>query len=49
MKDIISEVTLKPAYTAKQELSDNKKKDLRELLSKSLIPSYYAGFYNSII
>lgn len=44
----VSEVTLKAAYTAKQLLSENKKKDLKELLSKSLIPSYYADFYNSI-
>lgn len=45
----ISEVTLKAAYSTKQELSENKKKDLKDLLTKSLIPSYYADFYNSII
>lgn len=44
-----TEVTLKAAYVTKQDLSQNKKKDLRDLLSKSLIPSYYTEFYNSIL
>lgn len=46
---LISEIVLKNAYTQKQELSANKKKDLKELLTKGLIPAYYANFYNSIV
>lgn len=45
----ITELFLKPAYSKKQELSINKKKDLKELLTGILIPSFYQGFYNSII
>ncbi|KAL4716699.1 hypothetical protein ACJJTC_004818 [Scirpophaga incertulas] len=36
-------------YLNKQELSENKKKDLKELLSKKLIPNFYSDFYNSVI
>ncbi|XP_062529653.1 uncharacterized protein LOC134200558 [Bombyx mori] len=42
-------VSTKYVYISKQELSENKKKDLRELLSKKLIPNFYSDFYNSII
>ncbi|XP_047027513.1 uncharacterized protein LOC124635622 isoform X3 [Helicoverpa zea] len=45
----LNELTLVKAYTGKQELSENKKKDLRELLSKNLIPNFYSDFYNSIL
>lgn len=37
------------AYTQRQELSENKKKDLRELITKKLIPNFYSDFYNTII
>uniref|UniRef100_A0A6P7G4W5 Uncharacterized protein LOC114337687 n=1 Tax=Diabrotica virgifera virgifera TaxID=50390 RepID=A0A6P7G4W5_DIAVI len=44
----ITDIELQAAYSDKQEISENKKKDLKELISKGLIPSFYAGFYNSI-
>ncbi|CAG4992766.1 unnamed protein product [Colias eurytheme] len=43
------EITLKKAYTERQDISLNKKKDLRDLVNKGLIPPFYANFYNSII
>ncbi|CAG9836389.1 unnamed protein product [Diabrotica balteata] len=45
----LSEILLKKAYTSKKELSANKKKDMKELVTKGLIPLYYANFYNSIL
>ncbi|CAG9772186.1 unnamed protein product [Ceutorhynchus assimilis] len=42
----LEEITLEKAYQNKLELSENKKKDLRELISKNLIPNYYADFYS---
>lgn len=45
---LASEISLKKAYMEKQEISTNKKKDLKELISKGLIPSFYVNFYNSI-
>lgn len=44
----LTEISLQQAYSKKQEISANKKKDLKELITKALIPSFYAGFYNSI-
>lgn len=44
-----TEISLSTAYTQRQEISANKKKDLKELMAKNLIPSYYASFYNSIL
>lgn len=44
-----TEITLKTAYVEKQEVSEKKKKDFRELISSSLIPSFYKSFYDSII
>lgn len=46
---IQSEILLDKAYNQKQELSANKKKDLNELLTKGLIPSYYKHVYDSIL
>lgn len=45
----LCEIVPSNVYTQKQELSENKKKDLRELLTKKLIPNFYSDFYNSII
>lgn len=45
----ITEITLQPAYHGKQRLSENKKKDLREMISKPLIPAFYAGFYERLL
>lgn len=45
----LAELTPTKAYTGKQELSENKKKDLRELIAKKLIPSFYTDFYNTIL
>lgn len=44
-----TEIILQTAYSSKQEISANKKKDLKELISKALIPSFYSGFYNSFL
>lgn len=43
------EITLTKAFSQRLELSEHKKKDLRDLINKNLIPSYYADFYNSIL
>ncbi|RVE44164.1 hypothetical protein evm_011184 [Chilo suppressalis] len=45
----ISDISLTNAYNERQQLSDNKKRDLKELITKKLIPSFYTNFYNSII
>ncbi|KAL0830179.1 hypothetical protein ABMA28_003636 [Loxostege sticticalis] len=45
----LCEIVPSNVYTQKQELSENKKKDLRELLTKKLIPNFYSDFYDSII
>lgn len=39
---------LEKAYKTKLPLNDNKKKDLKFLLDKNFIPSYYHNFYNSL-
>ncbi|CAK1601215.1 unnamed protein product [Parnassius mnemosyne] len=43
------EITVTKAFSQRLELSERKKKDLRDLINKNLIPSYYADFYNSIL
>ena len=43
------QIILQKAYMRKQDLSINKKKDLKDLINKSLIPSFYANYYSSII
>ncbi|CAH0403799.1 unnamed protein product [Chilo suppressalis] len=45
----ISDISLTNAYNERQQLSDNKKRDLKELITNKLIPSFYTNFYNSII
>ncbi|XP_038218902.1 uncharacterized protein LOC119837403 isoform X2 [Zerene cesonia] len=45
----LSELTTVKAYTGKQELSENKKKDLKELVDKNLIPHFYKDFYDTIL
>lgn len=45
----IKTINLKAAYTSKLPISQNKKKDLQELLQKNIIPKVYANFYESII
>ncbi|CAH2085223.1 unnamed protein product [Euphydryas editha] len=45
----ISELTTVKAYTGKQKLGENKKKDLKELLDKNLIPNFYKDFYDTIL
>lgn len=37
------------AFSQRLDLNENKKKELRDLINKNLIPSYYADFYNTII
>lgn len=43
------EITTTKAFTKRLELSENKKKDLRDLVTKNLIPNYYAEFFNNIV
>lgn len=45
----LSDLKPVPAYTGKQDLGENKKKDLRELIAKQLIPNFYSDFYDSIL
>lgn len=45
----IERLTLGPAYPKRIELNENKKKDLKELISKNLIPRFYADFFDSIL
>lgn len=47
--NLVTEISLKKAYTERQDISRNKKRDLRDLIAKGLIPPFYANFYNSII
>ncbi|XP_026743215.1 uncharacterized protein LOC113504908 [Trichoplusia ni] len=46
---ILTQITLHKAYTQRQDISVNKKKDLKDLINKGLIPPFYTNFYNSII
>ncbi len=41
-------ITLKPAYSRKIALTDNKLRDLNTLCENNLIPSFYRAFYNSL-
>ncbi|CAH2105198.1 unnamed protein product [Euphydryas editha] len=43
------EIVLTKAFSQRLELSEHKKKDLRDLINKNLIPSYYRDFYASIL
>lgn len=43
------DIMIKQAYSERQTLSANKKKDLKELLTKGLIPAYYDFYYNTIL
>lgn len=45
----LKEILPEKAYNNVQELSANKKKDLTELITKNLIPNFYADFYNSVL
>jgi hypothetical protein len=42
----IDEIIIEKLYEHVFDLKENKKKDLKELVRKNLIPNYYAGFYN---
>nr|CAH7766804.1 unnamed protein product [Callosobruchus chinensis] len=48
MPDITS-ITLKQAYDDQLALSDNKKKALKYLLSRDLIPQFYESFYKDLV
>ncbi|CAH2099230.1 unnamed protein product [Euphydryas editha] len=43
------EIVLTKAFSQRLELSEHKKKDLRNLINKNLIPSYYRDFYASTL
>ena len=43
-----SNLDLKPAYTTKLALSENKIRDLNSLIDSNIIPKYYKGFYDSL-
>ncbi|KAL0821161.1 hypothetical protein ABMA28_005780 [Loxostege sticticalis] len=42
------EIVLEKLYRQPFTLKENKKKDLKDLARKNLIPSFYAAFYNSL-
>lgn len=44
----IKDLKLAAAYTSKIDISQNKKKDLQELIQKNIIPRFYSGFYESV-
>lgn len=41
-------ISLKPAYTKRISLSENKLRDLKSLCEKNIIPHYYTHFYQSL-
>lgn len=43
------EMSLSPAYNSKRDIGEAKKKDLKILLQKNIIPRYYSNFYNGIL
>lgn len=43
-----SAITLKPAYSGKMALTDNKLRDLNTLCVNNLIPKFYRPFYDSL-
>lgn len=45
---ITSAITLKPAYSSKIALTDNKLRDLNVLCVNNLIPKFYRVFYDSL-
>ena len=45
---ITSAITLKPAYSRKIALTDNKLRDLNTLCVNNLIPKFYRAFYDSL-
>lgn len=44
----VNEITIEKLYTQALNLNEKKKKDLKDLVRKNQIPSYYASFYNSL-
>ncbi|CAH2100855.1 unnamed protein product [Euphydryas editha] len=42
------DIKINRSYEDPLELKDNKKKDLKNLMKKYLIPNFYAYFYNSL-
>lgn len=43
-----AKIFLKPAFTKKPGLPENKKKDLMDLINKNYIPKYYNDFYTNL-
>lgn len=44
----ITEIEIKPVYSESLKLKTKKANDLKDLAKKNLVPSYYAGYYNSL-
>lgn len=44
----LKEIKMKPAYTKKITITDNKKKDLKSLLDGGIIPQFYKPFFDSV-
>lgn len=42
-------VQMKQAYSKQFQLSENKIKDLKSLMDSNIIPSYYKGFFDSVL
>lgn len=43
-----NEIVIKQLYEHPLELKENKKRDLKDLVRKNLIPSIYASYYNTL-
>lgn len=43
-----NEIVIKQLNEHALELKENKKRDLKDLVRKNLIPSIYASFYNTL-
>lgn len=45
----LTNVTIKKAYSKPLQLSENKRKDIKSLIDKKLIPAFYTYFFDSIL
>lgn len=45
----LKDIKIQNAYSARLNLAENKKKDLKDLISKNLIPHFYSDFYDRIL
>lgn len=44
-----NDIIIQKAYSKRLDLAKNKKKDLKDLISKNWIPHFYSDFYDRIL